>query len=584
MINPRTKTVLILSFICLSVYFSTSALATTYYVDATNGLDNNVGVSETTAWKTITKVNAKALQPGDQVLFKRGEIWRETLTIPSSGNASNFITFGAYGNGSNPVISGANPIAPNTSWAKVSDVSNNGNLWQTTPITTKPNVVMMSGHVGTKRCSVAELAAEYDWYWSGNVLYVYSTTDPYTAYKSIGVEIGQRQYCLTWKSKNYLSFQNIDFVAGNQYCIFMNGNTSNIVFDFCGLFKGYEDGINHNSLYNCSYVTLRNCTVAFNGAYGILATANTDHWTIHKNTVYNNGYTNEGSIVENTWGAGIKMVGTRGGGNCSNHVIEYNEVYFTGYKDNGTVRVFSIPNKGFGIWSDMIDAGNVSANGNIVRYNKVHNNADSGLFIEKSRYCSYYYNLSYSNGQYGLRVDADQNGPAVQDNYVYNNVLYNNLTGLYIAGGWAQDGNYVRDNIFRNNISSGNMVHQLLCKWGGENDGVMGSGNIYEYNSFGPEKLNFVQWGQGLLLSKYSSWNAFYGSDTHSVDLDPLLVDPVNADFRLQKTSPCIDAGIDVSLNRDYASNPVPFHNRVDLGALEYTSIISSPLKLKFVY
>ena len=67
------------------IIFSSSLYSTTYYVDASNGNDSNSGTSQSTAWKTISKVNSMSFQPGDQILFKRGEQWREKLQIPSSG-------------------------------------------------------------------------------------------------------------------------------------------------------------------------------------------------------------------------------------------------------------------------------------------------------------------------------------------------------------------------------------------------------------------------------------------------------------------------------------------------------------------
>src|SRR4030066_1045047 len=70
--------------------------AATCYVDATNGNDSNNGLSETTAWKTIAKVNASKFNPGDQILFRRGQTWREPLIAPSSGTSGNLITFGAF--------------------------------------------------------------------------------------------------------------------------------------------------------------------------------------------------------------------------------------------------------------------------------------------------------------------------------------------------------------------------------------------------------------------------------------------------------------------------------------------------------
>lgn len=81
-----------------------STYAATYYVDQTGGNDSNNGTTEGTAWKTINKVNTSTFQPGDNILFKRGEVWREMLVPPSSGTAGNPITFGAYGSGDNPKI------------------------------------------------------------------------------------------------------------------------------------------------------------------------------------------------------------------------------------------------------------------------------------------------------------------------------------------------------------------------------------------------------------------------------------------------------------------------------------------------
>ena len=64
-------------FIILAFLFISSAGWTaTYYVDATNGNDYNNGLSPSTAWKTIAKVNAPSFNPSDFILFKRGEISR----------------------------------------------------------------------------------------------------------------------------------------------------------------------------------------------------------------------------------------------------------------------------------------------------------------------------------------------------------------------------------------------------------------------------------------------------------------------------------------------------------------------------
>jgi len=79
----------------------------TYYVNATDGDDEKDGQSEANAWKTISKVNSSSFNAGDSILFKRGEVWREQLTVPSSGSSGSPIIFGAYGSGADPIINGA---------------------------------------------------------------------------------------------------------------------------------------------------------------------------------------------------------------------------------------------------------------------------------------------------------------------------------------------------------------------------------------------------------------------------------------------------------------------------------------------
>jgi len=82
-----------------------------YYVDFSGGDDTKDGQSVANAWKTITKVNAAALVAGDSVLFKRGETWTGiVLNVTWSGALNNPITFGAYGDGSLPVIDGNNVV------------------------------------------------------------------------------------------------------------------------------------------------------------------------------------------------------------------------------------------------------------------------------------------------------------------------------------------------------------------------------------------------------------------------------------------------------------------------------------------
>jgi len=86
------------------------ALVTQTYYVRPDGDDSADGLTDATAWRTVAHVNAFALVPGDSVLFKRDGTWRETLRPPSSGTPDSPITFGAYGSGQDPIITGSDQI------------------------------------------------------------------------------------------------------------------------------------------------------------------------------------------------------------------------------------------------------------------------------------------------------------------------------------------------------------------------------------------------------------------------------------------------------------------------------------------
>ncbi|MGD0756230.1 MAG: Ig-like domain-containing protein [Bacteroidales bacterium] len=93
------------------------ASATDYYISST-GNDAANGLSSSTAWKTIAKINSgfSAFKPGDRILFNRGDTFNGTLNISKSGSIGNPITVGAYGTGADPVINGFVTI---TGWTNV---------------------------------------------------------------------------------------------------------------------------------------------------------------------------------------------------------------------------------------------------------------------------------------------------------------------------------------------------------------------------------------------------------------------------------------------------------------------------------
>jgi parallel beta-helix repeat protein len=98
----------------------------TYYVDAESGDDGNPGTSPAQAWKSVAKINASGLAPGDRVGFKRGQVWREALIVSASGTASAPITYSSYGSGDKAVLRLSTLIE---GWQPSTATSCCANLW-----------------------------------------------------------------------------------------------------------------------------------------------------------------------------------------------------------------------------------------------------------------------------------------------------------------------------------------------------------------------------------------------------------------------------------------------------------------------
>ena len=107
----------------LIMHLGMLGFSTTYYVSNT-GSDSNNGTSTSTAWQTLAKVNSSNLVAGDQILFQKGDTFYGSITVKNSGTAGNPIVFGAYGTGSNPIITGFTTV---TSWTNLGS-----NIWEST--------------------------------------------------------------------------------------------------------------------------------------------------------------------------------------------------------------------------------------------------------------------------------------------------------------------------------------------------------------------------------------------------------------------------------------------------------------------
>lgn len=68
-----------------------------FFVDSNQGNDSNDGLTVSTPWKTLSKVESNKFVPGDTVKFKRGSSFNTALTIKNSGAQGKYIVLTAYG-------------------------------------------------------------------------------------------------------------------------------------------------------------------------------------------------------------------------------------------------------------------------------------------------------------------------------------------------------------------------------------------------------------------------------------------------------------------------------------------------------
>jgi hypothetical protein len=200
--------------------------AANYYVDATNGNDSNNGTSQGSAWQTTLKVSGFTFNPGDSILFKRGEVFRGGITINQSGTILLPICFGAYGVGDKPVILGSVSMNDLNNWTSIGT-----NLWATSNNTFPSDVgFLLLGdedmeNVGFKCETYEILALERDfWYDTLNFRVVlYCPQNPGSQYSSIEIAKNSSPFEHlvqgAFSGVSYIHFENIEMKYWNSHAM-----------------------------------------------------------------------------------------------------------------------------------------------------------------------------------------------------------------------------------------------------------------------------------------------------------------------------------------------------------------------------
>ncbi|MFC1716826.1 hypothetical protein ACFL6S_24370 [Candidatus Poribacteria bacterium] len=202
-----------------------------YYVDATKGMDLNDGLSPAKAWKTIEEANSAKLNPGDSVLLKRGEVWREQL-VPQSGDETGYITYGAYGDGDKPLLLGSVTRNKASGWTHEGK-----NIWTNIDILSVDvgNLILNDEEsVGIKVWNQEDMDSQGKFWYDEDslVLKIYSETNPADYYSNI--ECALRRHIIDEGGKSYVIYEDLELRYGGAHGI-GGGNTHHIIVRDCDL-------------------------------------------------------------------------------------------------------------------------------------------------------------------------------------------------------------------------------------------------------------------------------------------------------------------------------------------------------------
>ncbi len=647
--RPYSKTIVVLVLYCgCHVLSPAMSQGATYHVDATYGNDGNDGLSPEEAWRTLARASEHGLRPGDFLLLKRGEVWREEFTVPLSGGADEPITVGAYGAGARPEIDGADVITgwdhygnnvyvaeirseakqlfvdgqrqtrarwPNRGWRDIDRDSNSNNSLYSTSLTQQKDhwagatlviktqlywietrlVIASSEHTilwdealdyGTPRAGygfylegkVSEIDMPGEWcYDSGKVYLMLAEGDDPSHHV---IEGSVRDYGIRILNRKYVEVKAIalkchgvsgmSITAPDQVYV----KDCDILFPkVCGIevytpddfvgdthFRVEDSHIGHAGETGIHVWGGASCEIIDNDLTDTASDeaspkwgnavwiGDADHAIVAENSIdgvsYIGIYADAKSAVvsRNTIsncllfvgdGGGIYTAGDHTDFHVTNNVVSNVLGNLEGTPYSGQVGT------GVGIYLDEISSG-YTVTGNIVY------GCDLGLHLHNAYRNTVANNVVYDNRSAG--IELLENG--VNRSFMHDNNLYNNI---FVCAGPKQ--------------------LALLEDSEYASPGTMGR---YDYNVyFSPYRDDVIayarEWGEKRTF-RLDAWQTFSGQDVHSAAQDPRLVDTAGRDFRLRSESPCIDAGVDVGVEKDFDGVAIPQGASPDIGAYEYHS------------
>ena len=525
----------------LSAQSSRVSSGVIYYVSP-NGNDLNKGNSSSCPWKTIRKVNAVKLKPGDQVLFQGGHRFVGNIIVSSSGAKGQCIRYSSYGKGKAVIDAGSGTGI---------NARNKSDVWI--------DSLVIKGAFDEKTQEGNDgYGIEYLNDLPGGITLgiCFVSNCDISGFMRAGI-----QFMAKPKDHSSSGFSNL--------VVYANTVHDNSV-------AGISSLVDYPAAPGSPDYAFRNVYIGFNRVYHNLGY-----------TPGTGGHTGDGIVI-----------GSAGGG-----VIEHNVAWDNGWKNVNikggpaaiwcwdSTRILFQFNEAYGNGSaSKVDGDGFDLDGGttycIMQYNYSHDNEGAGFLLWEygnprgaASHNILRYNISKfdgnPNGYSSIFIGA--NAGICSDNDFYNNTCFNIGSCVHVV-----DGN-VRNRFFNNIFYSTDRDSSIVIV----KEGGWFLNNDY-YNSGGGFKAAFGdRIFESLSALRSSGIGESYKGLDYGYNVDPLLNNPANAGavgtffpntlkcYGLNAGSPMKNAGIDLRPfeieigNNDFNGSKIPEGKFYDIGACQ---------------
>jgi hypothetical protein len=386
-----------LTCLIVSCVIAMNVRAASYYVSPT-GSDANAG-TQTSPWKSLSKVSGTTFQPGDSVLFQAGGSWSGGITLHGSGVNGSPIKIDQYGSGNKPLLQGAGAVNA------VIDASNSS-YWEINNLELTNTGNGSAAHYGI-----------YGHYTSGtrlNHLYLSNidihNVDCPNNFGAGGICINeiisdlQVTNCTVHDTGGQGIFFGDDYawVVPKVQATYDTYAATDVVVSNCTVYNCADSGIEIWGVKRpvIQYCTSHDCNFGTNTAYVGIWIMDCENGILQ----YNNSYHHHGGIDGECFDVDVL---------CFNTIVQYNYAH-----DNDYVGIIA--------YGYTQNGNPLPTNGAVFRYNVVQNCAGGsfGLAGDQLSNTQWYNNSSFASAQGKQVTGGPYNGTVGNSHSFTNNIFY----------------------------------------------------------------------------------------------------------------------------------------------------------------